>query len=321
MQDVKANTNQRQLKYRGRAAQVPIYLGKMVRMFVYRNDWVSIPMAALIAGMVAMVIRSSFGISMEGTLKGAFALTCVALWNGCFNSIQVICHERNIIKREHRSGMHMSSYVAAHMIYQFAICLAQTALTMYVCRVVGVSFAGKGVVTEWMYLDIFISMLIIAYTADMMALLISAIVHTTTAAMTVMPFILIFQLVFSGGIFTLPNWANGISDYTISHYGMSVIAAQAHYNELPMSSGWSTLEMMKDTPIAEGITIGDAIDYAGDDIVRETVMKKTAEANQNEEYDSTSINIVARWLVLLFFGLIYVTITIILLEFIDRDKR
>ena len=51
---------------------------------------------------------------MEGNLKGAFALTCVAIWNGCFNSIQSVCRERPIIKREHRSGMHISSYAVSY---------------------------------------------------------------------------------------------------------------------------------------------------------------------------------------------------------------
>ena len=88
-------------------------------------------MAAIIAALVSMVIRKDFFLTMEGNLKGAFALTCVAIWNGCFNSIQSVCRERPIIKREHRSGMHISSYVASHMIYQFALCLAQTGLSVY----------------------------------------------------------------------------------------------------------------------------------------------------------------------------------------------
>ena len=47
---------------------------------------------------------------MEGTLMGAFAIACVCIWTGSFNSIQVICRERDVIKREHRAGMHISSY-------------------------------------------------------------------------------------------------------------------------------------------------------------------------------------------------------------------
>ena len=119
------------LRYRGRGAQVRIYLGKFLRMFVYQNDWKVLPMAALIAVLVGMVIRKRLFISMEGTLVGAFAMVCVAIWNGCFNSIQVICRERDIVKREHRSGMHVSSYVFSHMVYQALLCLMQTGVTMH----------------------------------------------------------------------------------------------------------------------------------------------------------------------------------------------
>ena len=50
-------TRQMTIRHRGRGAQIWIYLGKMLRMFVYQNDWKVLPMAALIAGLVGMVIR------------------------------------------------------------------------------------------------------------------------------------------------------------------------------------------------------------------------------------------------------------------------
>ena len=127
----------RMIRHTGRSGQVRIYLGKQFRFFIYENDWKVLPMAAIIAGLVAMVIRKKFFVNMEGSLIGAFSLACVAIWNGCFNSIQAVCRERAIIKREHRSGMHISSYVLAHMIYQFLLCAAQTVLTMFVLRQLG----------------------------------------------------------------------------------------------------------------------------------------------------------------------------------------
>ena len=131
-------------RHRGRGAQVWIYLGKLLRMFVYQSDWKVLPMAALIAGLVGMVIRKKMFLNMEGTLMGAFAMVCVCIWNGCFNSIQVICRERDVIKREHRSGMHISSYILAHMIYQFLLCVLQTGVTLYVTKLTGVQYPSEG---------------------------------------------------------------------------------------------------------------------------------------------------------------------------------
>ena len=259
------HTNQavrtRKIHHRGRISQVGIYLGKQLRFFVNESDWKVLPMAAVIAALVAMVIRNRLFFNMEGTLIGSFALTCVAIWNGCFNSIQAVCRERAIIKREHRSGMHVSSYVAAHMIYQFLLCVAQTVLTMYVLQLLGVQFSKReGLMTPLMIADIGITMLLISYASDMMSLFISSISRTTTGAMTVMPFILIFQLVFSGGIIPLPASVQRLSNYTISSYGIRAIASQSDYNGQPMATGWNTLNNMRNAEIDETVSIGELLD-------------------------------------------------------------
>ena len=155
------------VRYHGRKGQILIYLGKFLRMFIYQSDWKVLPMAALIAGLVGIVMSGDFMVTMEGTLMCAFAMACVCIWNGSFNSIQVICRERDVIKREHRSGMHVSSYIAAHMMYQLLLCLLQTIVTLLVCYLVGMKYTGKGLFTPWLILDIGITMLLITYAADM----------------------------------------------------------------------------------------------------------------------------------------------------------
>ena len=257
----------RRIRHTGRTSQVRIYLGKQFRFFINESDWKVLPMAAVIAGLVAMVIRKKFFVNMEGSLIGAFALACVAIWNGCFNSIQAVCRERAIIKREHRSGMHITAYVTAHMIYQFLLCLAQTALTMFVLRQLGVKIPKEGYITRWMIVDIGTTMLLITYAADMMSLFLSSISRTTTGAMTVMPFILIFQLVFSGGIIPLPEWSRPLSNFTISNYGIRALASQSGYNDLPMTSVWNTVVGMKDSEIGGTVTVGELLDKLDNPVV------------------------------------------------------
>ena len=192
-----------ELQYTGRLLQVRIYLGKFLRMFVFQNDWKILPMGAIIAAVVTFVIGTNLFQTQEGTKIGVFALVCVCIWNGFFNSIQAVCREREIIKREHRAGLHMSSYVAAQMVYQLILCAAQTVVTMLICRVTGVQFPEAGLITSTGTIDVAITLLLITYAADLMALMVSCIVRTTTTAMTTMPFLLIYQLVFSGGFFDL----------------------------------------------------------------------------------------------------------------------
>ena len=253
------------IRYRGRINQVPIYLGKLLRMFLYQNDWKVLPMAAMVAGLVGLVIRRRFFTTMEGTLMSALAITCVCIWNGCFNSIQVICRERDVIKREHRSGMHISSYIVSHMIYQALLCLLQTVITLYVTLLVGVKYPIEGFFTPFFLIDFSISLFLITYAADMMSLWISALCRTTTTAMTVMPIVLILQLVFSGGMMSLPARAEPITNLIISNYGLKLITAQADYNNLPLGSAWNTVQRMRNNEIKGEVTVGQILDFLNDE--------------------------------------------------------
>lgn len=139
MADKNGNTSARQLevRHRSRFGQIGIYFGKFIRMFVYQSDWKVLPMAALIAGLVGFALGREFRINMEGTLTATFAVVCVCIWNGSFNSIQVVCRERGVVKREHRSGMYISSYILSHMMYQLLLCILQTVVTLIVLHLVG----------------------------------------------------------------------------------------------------------------------------------------------------------------------------------------
>ena len=365
------------IRHRGRGAQVWIYLGKMLRMFIYQNDWKVLPMAALIAGLVGMVIQKRLFVTMEGTLMGSFALVMVCIWNGCFNSIQVICRERDVIKREHRSGMHISSYIRAHMIYQALLCLLQTAVTIYITLMVGVKYEGPGLVTPFLIVDFGISMFLIAYASDMLALWISSLSKSTTTAMTIMPFVLIFQLVFSGGMMSLPAWTNSITPLTISNPALKVLATQSNYNSRPVMTVWNTLNGMKNREVSATVTLGQAmdllqkednpfisdframelsgsitvgnlldgvaespevqahredshtftstvggiVDMIGADRVKDLLQNGIAEASQIPDYEYTTENVVEYWLRLILFVIVFAALSIITLEFIDRDKR
>ncbi|MCR4902229.1 MAG: ABC transporter permease, partial [Butyrivibrio sp.] len=260
------------LKHKGRLAQTFIYFGKLIRMFIFQNDWKVLPMAAVIAGLVAYVTGSNLFKNMEGTLMGSFALACVCIWNGFFNSIQVICRERAIIKREHRAGLHITSYVASHMLYQALLCIAQAMITITVYRIVGTVFPTTGILSSSFTLEFAITLFLITYAADMMALMVSAIARTTTAAMTVMPFLLIVQLVFSGGIFHLSGPVAELQDIMISKWGIQSLCIEGNYNSLPMVSVWNNLFKMKNVEIIPGYKVYDVLKTIEDEGKRDDIL-------------------------------------------------
>lgn len=307
-------------RYRGRISQIPIYIGKFFRMFVYQNDWKVIPMAGFIAMLVSFVVRDIYSVNMEGSLKGAVAMMCVSLWNGFFNSIQVVCRERSIIKREHRSGMHISSYIFAHMVYQAFLCGLQTIVTVGVFLMMKVHFPDTAVVSGHFLVDFLVTLFLITYAADMLSLFISCLVRTTTAAMTVMPLVLMVQLIFSGGLFAVPDSMKPLSAVMISNHGSAALAAEGNYNDLPAATGWTLIEKMGKREGADP-RIKEAIEKLKETGMDNMIKTETAKSGYNKNYENTYENIKHRWHLLLVFAGIYALCAVITLEFIDRDRR
>ena len=309
------------LKYRGRLAQTRIYLGKFLRMFIFQNDWKALPAGAIIAAIVTFVVGTNLYVTQEGTINGAFALTCGCIWNGFFNSIQVVCRERDVIKREHRAGLHMTSYVAAHMIYQFILCAAQTVVTLLICQLARIKMPEYGVVTPWSMVDLGITLLLITFAADMMALMISSLVRTTTTAMKTMPFMLIFQLVFSGAFFELSGVMQKVTYLTVSKWGMESVCAIGRYNEQPMVTLWNTMYQLRDVEFNGTTPVQDVINVIYQNNQLDEVLRWSGEHNQNAAYAATAPNILQNWGVLLLIAFAAALIATFALELIDRDRR
>ncbi len=309
------------IKHKGRVGQTFIYLGKLLRMFVYQSDWKVLPMGAIIASVVTFVVGANLFVTQEGTLMGAFALVCVCIWNGFFNSIQVVCRERGIVKREHRSGMHVSSYIMAQMIYQFMLCLAQTVITLVICQLSGVKFPQQGIITASGMYDLGITLLLITFSADMMALMVSCVVRTTTTAMTVMPFLLIFQLVFSGGFFQLAGFAKKITVLTISRWGLDSLCAVGRYNELKMVTLWNTIFKFKDIEFEGTKPLLNIILKIQEEGKVDDILYWSGTYNTRDAFVSTAGNVLKNWGAIALLTFIFIVVAIIALKLIDRDKR
>ena len=306
-------------EYKSRSEQIPVYLGKQFRLFFTEKNWKVLPMAAIIAFLVVYVLGDKMFRNMEYTKYGSLAVICVCIWNGMFNSIQVVCKERSIIKREHRAGLHITSYLAAHTIYQAFICMLQVIITLIIFKVFGMYFPKGGLMTGSFTVDLAITMFLVTFSADMMALMVSCIAHTTTTAMTIMPFLLVVQLVFAGGIFPLRRPGSKlISQYTISNWGINAVNIAADYNDQKSVILTEAIDTMNPGDDELMNRIHDVLEI---EEVKDKVETYTASRLQEPKFEYTKSNLWKAWLYLLLFGLGYLLIGVIFLEFIDKDKR
>lgn len=295
----------------GRWGQVRIYTGKFYRIFLHERGWKFIAFAVVIAVLLSVVMGDKMFVEKEFTRTGMFAIVTAMIWVGVFNSIQNICRERDIIKREHRTGLHISSYVAAHLIFQATLCAVQAVLMLVIFGFF-MDLPSEGVVTGSYYIDAFICFFLVLFASDTMGLAVSSVVKSTTAAMTVMPFLLIIQLIFSGSIFPLTGPAQKVSALTISKWGQRVLCIEANLNEIPSVALEQELEELKQF---DGMDI--LVDLLPDDMIRDMSSDMTYRKIYNYEPDLVT----RRWLYLLGFAAAFSAFSILSLEFVDKDRR
>lgn len=311
---------QNKILHRGRIQQIIYCLPTQFRMFFYL-EWKGVPMSALVAGMVALVTARGMFDSMEGTLKGALALSCICVWNGFFNSIQLVCRERDVVKREHRNGMFVSSYVASHMIVQASICAIQTVITIWVCKMGGMKFPASGYLDSNFYREIGFTLFLITFASDMLSLLISCLARTTTDAMTAMPFLLIAELVFSDVIFSVGERLRPLTNLSFVRWGVRCLSAQSGYNSLPMTSVWSMMSKVRDIEVSGLKPVDMTMDYIVENDMVEEFNLMVGSYNQIEEYATSVKNILNAWYALILFAFVLALLCVIVLKQIDKDKR
>lgn len=284
-----------------RGGQIKVYLGKCFRIFRNEKGWKVLVSSAIIGLILAWVVGDKTFRYFESTKSGMFAMICGCLWIGLFNSIQSICKERAIIKREHRSGLHISSYIIAHAIYELILCAVE-ALILLVLLCWFRDLPEEGAIFGSCHVEFYIGFLLTLFCADCLGLAVSSIVKSTKTAMTVMPFVLIIQLVMSGMLFELPASSDWISNLTISKWGQDALCCSADINRLDSRE----LPELEEAPQF-------IYEYFVEDSYRETGH------DYNEDYDPD--NMVLAWFALLGYSALYAGAAIGALEFVDKDKR
>ncbi|MBR3943072.1 MAG: ABC transporter permease [Clostridia bacterium] len=205
--------------------QIQIYTRKFWRT-LRKESLISILIGIVITLLVMYVTHDGMFDTFESTKSGLFALICVCVWLGIFNSIQLVCREKNdIVKDELDKSLHATSYMAAHFIYQAVLCAVQSVL-VFITFFLFVSPDGN----PFMY---FLVIYMVMFASDAMAFVLSSAVPNPIVAMTFMPLLLLIQLVMAGVMFELKGFSVFLSYFTISRWGMSAFGLIGEIADLP----------------------------------------------------------------------------------------
>ena len=295
-----------------RLKQVRIYIGKHFRVFMNEKGWFIFVFAAIIAFAVSYVQNPQMFVFNLATRSGFLTLCFACTYIGIFNSIQTICKEREIIKREHRAGLHMSAYVISHVIWQGIVCLIEAVIFLGISAIF-LHYPPYSLLPGPSLLCYFITYFLIIFAADMLALMVSAVVKTPNAAMTFMPFLLILEMIFSGALFPLNPPTDKIAGLTVCNYGMKAACISADYNHLKDTEKEKFSVILEDELKEEGWPVEKK------DI--DTILDEHYEAAINPAYEYTTANLVRQWLFMVLHSAVCAGIAIVSLEFIDRDRR
>ena len=241
----------------------------------------------LIGVLLSIVADDDIFDIYESTKSMMFVLSCSAIWLGVFDSIQEICKERNILRREYMAGLKMGVYIPSKLFVQCLLGAVQSICLVFTFLLI-VKGNEEGILFDSFYLEILVTVWLTVLASIAMGFIISAIVRTGDKAMAAAPFVLIVQLLFSGILFDLKGVAEYISYITVSRWSVEALGSIVHLNDLE-------LRMQADIP--------------------------TLEHEAESLFDATKSHLMQDWGILAIMTAVFMVISLLLIRNVSRDER
>ena len=241
----------------------------------------------LIALLLSVVANDKVFDIYEDTKSILFSLSCAGIWIGLFNSIQEICKERVILKREYMGDLKLHWYVLSKFAVQTILGLVQALLITGIFTLT-VGAADKGILFSGPFVETFITVWLTIEAAMALGFVISSLAKSGDKAMTLAPFVLIIQLLFSGILFELKGAGEKISYVTISKWSVESLGSIARLNDL-------TMKIQQQIP--------------------------TAEHKFQEIFKSTGAHLTQNWLIMGGMTIVCMILCTVLLRSLSKDGR
>ena len=135
------------------------------------------------------------------------------------------------------------------------------------------------------------------------------------------------RLAFYGSIdesyefFSIPDILKDVTDMMISKWGTQGLCALARYNDLPAVLIWNRMVAAGNVDLGGIMKLSDVMRMIEENGLKDSVLSEPGKATQNAAYVSTAENLISCWGHLAAFSLVFAFLTIVFMEFIDRDRR
>lgn len=187
--------------------------------------------APIISFLLSLVTNSGVFKNYDDTKAILFSLSCSCIWLGILNSIQEICKEKVILKKEYMADLKLSSYICSKLVVQSLLAFIQSFILITVYAML-VEFPSESLIIN-PYFDFLIISTITIISAASLGILISSVVKDANIAMSVAPLILVPQLLFSGMLFELKDFSSFISNFVLCRFSVSALGTTLDLNNMP----------------------------------------------------------------------------------------
>jgi ABC-type multidrug transport system ATPase subunit len=199
-----------------------------------RNFAILLIQAPLIGILLSLVYSRDLFNTSTGSYGDAksllFFLICICIWFGTSNAAREIAKEIPIYRRERFINMGIAPYILSKVFVLFLLCLVQVSVLLWIILMkVRLPDLGSG-----MYLSFFAVLLLTSMAAMTMGLMISALVSNPDKAASIVPILLIPQIVFSGAIIPLKGAAEIVSYFTLSRWGFELLGSITQVWKVPL---------------------------------------------------------------------------------------
>lgn len=164
-----------------------------------------------------------------------FGFTCAGIWLGMFNSVQEISREFSISKKEYMSNLNFASYIVSKVLVLAIICFIQMFLLIGIDYLL-IDFPDGGIFFANPFFEYIIEYFLISFSAGCMGVFISSIVDKTETTMVILPIYVMFQLLFTGVLIPLNNFAEKISYFMTARWGVSGFGIIANLEKIALNT-------------------------------------------------------------------------------------
>ena len=183
------------------AEQGAIYASRYVRLI--SRDRVALAFSLLAGVAVGLLTRLAVGSGFDWATTSApmFVFGCAAVWFGMIGAVRELVKEKAIWRREYLAGGSMPAYLASKVaVLGVRSAIQALTLTVVVWLTMGLPAGGP---FGHPLVTIFITVWLGALSGMALGLLVSAAAASADQAMSVVPYLLITQLVLCGVLFNL----------------------------------------------------------------------------------------------------------------------